>query len=68
MNNRIECFLKRKREENSEKNTRMYCKQIYNGDYADSSRTCSTIAAKRQKGSECFVKSNISFFSFKQIN
>lgn len=62
MNNRIDCFLKRKREENSEKNNRIYCGQINNGDFADSSRTCSTIAAKRQKGSECFVKSIIPFF------
>lgn len=61
MNNRIDCFLKRKREENNEKNARIYCSQIYNGNYDDTSRTCSTIAAKRQKGSECFVKS-IFFF------
>lgn len=64
MNNKIESFIKRKREANNMINTRMYSYQISDGNYIDSSRTCSTIAIKRLKGSECFIKSNI-FFQWK---
>lgn len=63
MNNRIENFLKRKRDDCNDRNTRLYCKNVY----LNSSRTCDTIAPKRQKGSECFIKSNFLTHKFKFI-
>ncbi|KAE9525051.1 hypothetical protein AGLY_014465 [Aphis glycines] len=59
VNDRIENFLKRKREENHDRNTRMYCNSISSTNYSGASRTCNTIEAKRQRGSECFVKKTI---------
>ncbi|XP_028044419.1 uncharacterized protein LOC113556178 isoform X2 [Rhopalosiphum maidis] len=56
VNSRIDNFLKRKRDENHDRNTRMYCNSISSRNYSSASRTCNTIEAKRQKGSECFVK------------
>ncbi|VVC42698.1 Hypothetical protein CINCED_3A020614 [Cinara cedri] len=55
VNNRINNFLKRKQEECNDRNTRLYCSESKRS-YFGSSRTCDTIAAKRQKRSECFVK------------
>lgn len=55
----MEYFLKRKREEINDRNTRLYCSLISKNNYDCSSRTCDTISPKRQKGSECFVKSTI---------
>ncbi|XP_060856152.1 MAP3K12-binding inhibitory protein 1-like isoform X1 [Metopolophium dirhodum] len=56
VNRRIENFLKRKRDENQERNARLYCNSISSRNCSSASRTCNTIEAKRQKGSECFVK------------
>ncbi|XP_050525515.1 uncharacterized protein LOC126896617 [Daktulosphaira vitifoliae] len=53
VNKRIENFMKRKREESDDRNVRLY----YNYNQDDSSaRTSSSVAAKRLKGSECYVK------------
>lgn len=62
MDNRVYNYLKRKREENNDRNTRVYCTSISS---SNSARTSSIITTKRQKGSECFVKSNINFISHK---
>lgn len=59
VNDRIENFLKRKREENHDRNTRIYCNSISSTNYSSASRTYNTIEAKRQRGSECFVKKTI---------
>lgn len=56
VNNRIEYFLKTKRKECDDRNTRLYCNSTFEDDLG-SSRTCSTIENKRHKTSECFVKS-----------
>ncbi|XP_025207442.1 MAP3K12-binding inhibitory protein 1-like isoform X2 [Melanaphis sacchari] len=56
VNRRIEHFLKRKRDENHDRNMRMYCNSKSSRNHSSASRTCNTIEAKRQKGSECFVK------------
>lgn len=56
VNSRIENFLKRKRNENHDRNIRVYCNSISSRNYSSASRTCNTIEAKRQNGSECFVK------------
>ncbi|XP_050442361.1 MAP3K12-binding inhibitory protein 1-like [Adelges cooleyi] len=50
---RISFFMKRKREDNDDRNPRLYCNSTVD---SSSARTCSTVAAKRQKGSECYVK------------
>lgn len=54
VNKRIENFMKRKHEESNERNVRLYCN--YNNQHNSSARTSSSVAAKRLKGSECYVK------------
>lgn len=57
VNTRIQNFMKRKEEDSNDRNTRLYCSPVSDNNYYDSSRTCVTVATKRQKGSECYVKS-----------
>lgn len=61
MNERIETLFKRKREENSDRNTRLYCSSVSDNNYSGSSRTSVTIENKLQQESECYVKSIVHF-------
>lgn len=61
MSERIETLLKRKREENSDRNTRLYGSSVFDNNYSGSSRTSITIANKYQQESESYVKSIIYF-------
>lgn len=54
-------MLKRKREENSDRNTRLYCSSVSDNNYSGSSRTSITIANKLQQESERHVKSIVYF-------